>query len=261
MKDKKVHYNIGFFRSGQTLLRSIISQNPNFYVTPNSLTAEIVYRIHTVRNHYQFYELSDHEALDRIIKQVWNLYYEPIKAEYLLEQGPWGTPDNYHILRQMRLSPPGKFICLIRPLKEIIASWIKYDKPEDIDKYVEGLMQIEGRIGNTLLCINHLNAKQQKDLKFIHYYDLCEKPQETIKAIYKHLDIPHFEHRFTDLDQPGTVAELSKYPDLIKIRKDKLSRVEYDYDKFCPPKILERYGHIDESIKRYCVKARSKLTD
>jgi len=261
MKDKQVHFNIGFFRSGQTLLRSILNQNPNFYMTPNSITAEILYRISEIRYHQMFYELSDYEALERIIKQVWNFYYEPIKAKYLLEQGPWGTPDNYQILRESRLSPPGKFICLIRPLKEIIASWVKFDKPENIEIYVEELMGEYGRIGNTILCIDHLNAKDQKDLKLIHYYDLCEKPKETIKAIYKHLNIPHFEHRFTDLDQPGTVAELSKFPDLIKIRKDKLNRVEYDYDKFCPPKILERYGHINEAIKRYCVKARSRLTD
>ena len=155
MKDRRVHFNIGFFRSGQTILRSILNQNPNFHMTPNSITAEIVYRISEIRHHQMFYELSDYEALERIIKQVWNLYYEPIKAEYLLEQGPWGTPDNYQVLRENRLSPPGKFICLIRPLKEIIASWVKFDKPENIEIYVEELMGEYGRIGNTILCINH----------------------------------------------------------------------------------------------------------
>jgi len=261
MKDKRVHFNIGFFRSGQTLLRSIINQNPNFYMTPNSITAEIVYRISEIKNHQMFYELSDHEALERIIKQVWNLYYEPIKAEHLLEQGPWGTPDNYQIIRENRLSPPGKFICLIRPLQEIISSWIKFDKPENVEAYVDNMMGEYGRIGNTNICIDHLNAKDHPKLKFIHYYDLCERPEEVMKAIYKHLEIPYFKHRFTNLDQPGTSSELSKFPDLIKIRKDKISRVEYDYNEFCPSQILERYGSLNEAIKRYCVKARSKLTD
>lgn len=261
MKDKRVHFNIGYFRSGQSLLRSIISQNPNFHMTPNSITAEIMYRIFSIQDLQIYYELSDYEALRRTIKQVFNLYYEPIEAEYILDQGSWGTPDNYEILRECNFTPPGKFICLIRPLKEIIASWVKFDKPKDVEAYIDFNMGEYGRIGNTNICIDNLNARSASDLKFIHYYDLCERPEEVMKAIYKHLEIPYFKHRFTNLDQPGTVAELSKFPDLITIRTDKINRVEYDYNEFCPPSLLERYGPLNEAIKRYCVKARSKLTD
>jgi sulfotransferase len=259
MKDKQMHFNIGFFRCGNTLLRSIINQNPNFHMTPNSLTAEIFYRIDLIKMTDIFKELSDYEALRRIMKQIFNLYYGNLNQKYILEQGPWGTPDNFELLRYNNFYPKSKFICLIRPLKEIIASWVKQDNPQDIDNYVNQMMGEYGRIGNTMVCLDNLMLKSPRALKFIHYEDLCEKPEETVKKIYDHLEIPNFKHTFTNLDQPGTVSEMAKFPKQITIRTDKISKVEYDYDKYCPQRILERYGMVDEAIKRYCVKARSNI--
>lgn len=260
MTNKQMHFNIGFFRCGNTLLRSIINQNPDFHMTPNSLTAEIFYRIDLIKMTNIFRELSDFEALRRIMKQLFNLYYGDKNQKYILEQGPWGTPDNFELLRYNNFYPGTKFICLIRPLKEIIASWVKYDEPKDVDSYVNELMGEYGRIGNTIINIDNLMLKAPRALKFFHYDDLCEKPKETLKLIHDHLEIPHFEYKFTNLEQPGNASELAKFAKQITIRTDNISKVEYDYDKYCPKRILERYGMIDEAIKRYCVKARSQFT-
>tara|TARA_R110002153_G_scaffold238243_1_gene392583 strand:+ start:579 stop:1370 length:792 start_codon:yes stop_codon:yes gene_type:complete len=260
MIDKQMHFNIGFFRCGNTLLRSIINQNPNFHMTPNSLTAEIFYRIDLIKMTDIFKELSDYEALRRIMKQLFNLYYADKNQKYIIEQGPWGTPDNFELLRYNNFYPNCKFICLIRPLKEIIASWVKQDEPKDIDNYVNQMMGEYGRVGNTMVSLDNLMLKSPTGVKFIHYEDLCEKPKEVLKAIHEYLEIPNFEYKLENLDQPGSDSELAKFGKQITIRTDKISKVEYDYDKYCPPRILQRYGTVDEAIKRYCVKARSQFT-
>jgi hypothetical protein len=38
---KKIFYLTGTFRCGTTLLRSILNQNPDFYVTPNSILPNV----------------------------------------------------------------------------------------------------------------------------------------------------------------------------------------------------------------------------
>ena len=54
-----------------------------------------------------------------------------------------------------------------------------------------------------LLCMKNLLKPQNKHhVHFVDYKEIIDKPQKTIKGIYKFLDIPFYKkHRFVDLHQ------------------------------------------------------------
>jgi hypothetical protein len=245
MKDKKFYYLIGVFRCGNTLLRSIINQNPNFCVTPNSIVPEILYKIFLLKNSDLFLQEKDHVSINSVLKKIINNYYENWKQEHILEQGPWGTPFNYDMLKEIGFLPK-KFICLIRPLKEIFASWIKLDNPVLIHHYCDGLMGEYGKIGNSVLSIKNLLEKDKDNLLIINYHKFCDQPEYTIKKIYEFLEIPYFnKHRFVDLDQ---VDEKSSQT---IIRTKNINLNNYNYDELVPKEIMKKYKDIDELFKKY----------
>jgi len=245
MSVKKMHFILGFFRCGNTLLRSIINQNPNVYLSPLSITPEIFFRLELIKNITVYKEVEDSLSLRNVTEQIFNLYYKHKKQEYIIEQAPWGTDYNYKILIDHGYHD-SKFICLIRPLKQIIASWVKLDNPENIEEYVDKLMQERGSIYHPFLSIDNLR-KNNIDIKFISYDNLTSRPKETINEIYDYLNIPKFTHSFNGLKQPTNETELKLLGEQVIIR-DEVKKIEYDYDQYCPTYLLEKYKNIDIMI-------------
>jgi hypothetical protein len=247
MKEKKFFYLNGFFRCGNTILRSIINQNPNFCITANSITPEIIYRLILLKDNDIFKEQNDHKSFDNVLKNVLNNYYSGWKQQYIIEQGPWGTSFNYNALRELG-HLPSKFIFLIRPLHEIIASWVRLHKPEEkeLPQYYSDLLGEHGKIGKSFLAFKHILENDKKNLLIIKYHDLCKNPNNTIKNLYDFLKIPFYKnHKFTNLDQVDTKQEQTV------IRTDKIKIKIYDYEKYVDRNILKNYTEINEIFKKY----------
>jgi hypothetical protein len=246
MKEKKFFFLTGVFRCGNTLLRSIINQNPNFLMTHNSLVPELTYKLHLVKNSNLFFEEADYDSFNSVISQVHKNYYQRFKQEYILEQGRWGTPYNYEILKEMGMLPT-KFVVLIRPLKEIMASWIRVNKitKANVMNYLHGEMNEYGRIGQAALAIENLLNKKENIL-FIKYHELCKNPEKVIKELYNFLEIPFYKNHF--------YKNLKPVPNEIeqtKIRLNEIKLEEYDYDSYVPKEMLRFYKDTDELFKKY----------
>lgn len=240
---KDIYFLSGVFRCGNTLLRSILNQNPNLYLGSNSLTPEIVYRLHVIKD--TLVEESDnYKRLENVIKNTFNNYYQDIKKDYIIDQGRWGTPGNCFLLKKYKFLPK-KFIFLVRPLEEIIGSWITLEKPLDVYSYCDSLFSENGRIGQAALALNYLSRHYKKNLHIIKYKDLCNNPKKTIKDLYSFLNIPHFDHRFKNLDQvDNSLVQTIIRTNVIKPKK-------YNYKKIVPREILEKYKEINEMFKKY----------
>lgn len=247
MKEKKFFYLNGFFRCGNTILRSIINQNPNFCITANSIVPEIIYRLILLKDNDIFKEQNDNKSFDNVLKNVLNNYYSDWKQKYIIEQGPWGTSFNYNALKELG-HLPSKFIFLIRPLHEIIASWVRLHKPEekDLRQYYSDLLGEYGKIGKSFLAFKNLLENDKDNLLIIKYHDLCKNPNNTIKNLYNFLEIPFYKnHKFTNLDQVDTKQ------DQTIIRTDKIKIKTYDYEKYVDRNILKNYTEINEIFKKY----------
>ena len=246
-------------RSGNTLLASIINQNPKVACTANSITLEVMKKLFLLKQTDVFLNYQDHKSLDNVLSSVFQNYYKDWPQDIIIDRGPAMTDGNFMLL-QKHLGKPVKCIVLWRDLLDVLASFIKWSENEptaypnqygkkNIEEKLHMLMSDEGSIAKELKSIqNAMKPKNRKDCFFIRYEDLVTQPEPTIKGIYEFLEMDYYPHRFHSLNQ-FTLNGLS-YDDTIvgkdlhTIKTDKLQLEENPYKKMIPQSIINKYGHI-----------------
>jgi hypothetical protein len=257
VKNKKIFFLAGFPRSGNTLLTSILNQNPDVCCTPNSVVLEIYKDVWNLKHTDVFKNYPDHESLHRVMESIIPAYYQHWDFKYIIDRGPAGTEGNLYLLKKFH-SKDIRVIFLVRPILEVLASWISWMKKTP-DSFIRRntknpteachfLMSKDGQIAKELLCMQNLLKPENKHhVLFIDYKEIVAEPHQTIKGIYKFLDIPSFKHRFIDLDQV-TVNGLS-YNDRVlgeglhTIKTKKLIKSKTDVN-ILPSEIIKQYGKI-----------------
>jgi hypothetical protein len=233
-------------RAGNTLLGSIINQNPRFNLTANSITVGIIYNIHQLKSTEVFKNFPDEKSLNNVIKNIFNNYYENWNANIILDRASWGTSTNLFLLKSIIAKP--KFIILYRPVMECLASLIKNEINVDVEKRCHEIMSINGIIGKNLYSIKNI-IKEKENYIIINYSDLINKPLDEIIKIYNFLNINIFNHYFENLDQ-FSVNNI-KYDDSIynkplhTIKSKKLELNNYKIEDYLPSSIIEEYSNLD----------------
>jgi len=210
-KNKKIFFLAGFPRSGNTLLTSILNQNPDIGCTPNSITLEIIKDVFLLKQDDVFRNYPNHKSLDNVLDVVYSAYYKDWNFKYIIDRGPAGTTGNLKLLKK-HFKQEIKIIFLVRPLLEVLASWITWaNKTSDnfIRKSAKNpteachyLMKDDGQIMKEMRCMQNLLKPENKShVHFIDYKEIIAKPVATLKGIYKFFNIPPFKHRFTNLEQ------------------------------------------------------------
>ena len=257
VKNKKIFFLAGFPRAGNTLLTSILNQNPDIGCTPNSIVLEIIKDVFLLKTANVFLNYPDHYSLDNVLDMIYPTYYKNWNFKYIIDRGPAGTRGNLILLKK-HLKQEVKIIFLVRPLLEVLASWITWAEKTP-DNYLKKagtnptdachwLMRKKGKITKELLCMqNLLKPENRHHVYFVDYKELVENPEKTLKAIYKFLDISTFKHRFIDLDQ--IMVNGLGYDDtflgkgLHTIKTKKLIKSKTDVN-ILPPEIIKQYGKI-----------------
>ena len=256
-KNKKIFFLAGFPRSGNTLLTSILNQNPDVCCTPNSVTLEIYKELFLLKRTDVFLNYPDEQSLNNVMDEVYNLYYKNWTYKYIIDRGPAGTPGNLTLLKK-HFKQEIKIIFLVRPLLEVLASWITWaEKTPDsfIRKATKNpteachyLMKDDGQIMKEMKCMQNLLKPENKHhVHFVDYKEIVAKPAATMKGIYKFFNIPPFKHHFTHLEQVK-VNGLG-YDDTIMgkgmhtIKTKKLIKSTTDVNVL-PPEIIKQYGKI-----------------
>ena len=152
--NKKIYFLCGLPRSGNTLLGSILNQNLKINVTANTILTDVIYQLHLQKEFEIYKNFPDERSLNNIIKNVFNNYYKDWKGNFIIDRGPWGTPDNLKLLKTIIKKP--KFIILRRPVLECLTSFIKIEKPNNIEQRCFELMSDEGMIGKNLNSIKNI---------------------------------------------------------------------------------------------------------
>jgi len=257
VKNKKIFFLAGFPRSGNTLLTSILNQNPDICCTPNSITLEIMKDLFLLKETDVFQNFPDEQSLDSVMDEVYNLYYKNWNYKYIIDRGPAGTIANLMVLKK-HFKQEIKVIFLVRPILEVLASWITWaDKTPDsfIRRVAKNpteachfLMKEGGQIMRGMNCMQNLLKPENKHhVHFVDYKEMVESPVATLKGIYKFLDIPPFKHRFVDLDQ--VIVNGISYDDTIMgkgmhtIKTKKLIKSKTNV-KILPKEIIKQYGKI-----------------
>ena len=239
---KKIYFLSGYSRSGNTFLSSILNQNKNITVTPNSCVVQIMYSLFEMYKSDWIKNVPEVSGLDNVINNLFKNYYEHIDSEFIFERGGWGTPYNLGMLEKLNYKP--KFLLLVRPLVEVLASYVKVQKPDDPVNLVYNLMHPDlGKIYWDWQSTSNI-IKTNQNYLLIKYDDLVNNTEEKMKEIYSYFEIPEFKHRFENIEQftyngvqyNDTVFEA----DLHKI-KSEIKKDVYDVEEYLPKDIIKRY--------------------
>ena len=251
---KKIFFLVGLPRAGNTLLGSILNQNPDIAVTANSITPDILYNLFRIKDSNLFQNYPDHKSLNNVVDHVFELYYKDWKCKYIVDRSCWGTPATLQILKKVEKDI--KIIILVRDIIEVLASFIRWSQnhtdtfihrynARSVEEKCERLMQ-EAPISRSFLAINNLFLPEHKNLyHLIEYNDLVEHPRRTIEGVYNYLKIPPFKHHYVNLNQFEVNG--MKYNDTIPveglhtIKTDRISKSNYNAYDLIPKNIVEKY--------------------
>ena len=251
---KDIFFLSGLPRAGNTLFGSIMNQNPKVAVTANSITADMMGELFTLKKTDIFQNHPDHKSFDNVAAKVFDHYYQDWKADYIIDRAPWGMPPNLNFLKHTRKNI--KIIVLVRDIIEVLASFVRWSQREPtafinkhaktVEEKCDKLMNHEGVIVKELIAVKHLLQDKNKGLyKIIEYNDLVKYPKKIINSIYDFLEIPYFKHRFINLDQfkvnDMSYDETPVGQRLHTIKTDAIYKDTYNAYNIIPKSIVEKY--------------------
>ena len=256
-KNKKLFFLIAQPRSGNTLLSSILNQNPEIACTGNSITLEIMKDLFLLKQKDVFQNFPDHKSLDNVLSSVYDNYYKDWPQRIIIDRGPVLTEGN-KILIDNYFKKEFRCIVLLRDLMDVLASYIKWytENPgafvnkfgSNDEEKLMFLMSDDGAIAKELKAIQN-SFNYQHLCCYIKYDDLVTNPEVEIKKIYQLIDEPYYPHKFENLQQlningigyDDTVlgkdmhtirSTIQKIPNPYKDRIPKVIREKYEHIKF-----------------------------
>ena len=254
-KNKKLFFLIAQPRSGNTLLASILNQNPEIACTGNSITLEIMKDLFLLKQKDVFQNFPDHKSLDNILSSVYDNYYKDWPQRIIIDRGPVMTKGNL-MLMQKYFKHSYKCIVLLRDVIDVLASYIKWytENPDAFpnkfgsndEEKLTRLMSDEGSIAKELKAIQ--NSFNYKDMCcYIKYDNLVTNPEVEIKKIYQLIDEPYYPHKFENLQQLNIngigYADTELGKDMHTIRST-IQKIPNPYKDRIPKTIREKYEHI-----------------
>ena len=254
-KKRKLFFLVALPRSGNTLLASILNQNPDIAATANSMTLEIMKVLFLLKETDVFKNYPDHKSLDNVLNTVFDNYYKDWPQRIIVDRGPVTTPGNFNLM-QKHFGNRFKVIVLVRDLIDVLASFVKWFEneptayPNKLGKNIEeklwSLMNKDGSIAKELIAIQ--NAFNYKELcHFIKYDDLVKNPQQTINNLYQFLDEPLYPHQFSNLKQfqlNGIGYDDKELGNNLHMIRTEVRKEDNPYKSMIPKSIVDAYGHI-----------------
>jgi hypothetical protein len=233
-------------RAGNTLLGSILNQSKDIRLTANSILPEIIYQLHLIKKDQLFTNFPDHKSYDNVIQNIFNNYYQEWNVNNIISRGTWGTPANLQLLKSIIKKP--KFIILYRPVLECLASFIKIEKPIDVELRCNQLLQKEDIIGKSLWSIKNI-IQNKEDHIIINYNDLVNNTNDTLKKIFNYLEVEFENIDINNIKQFSTnniSYDDNVLPfDLHTIRTNNIEFNKYNIKDYLPLNIIKKYSNLD----------------
>jgi len=261
-KSKKFYFLCGLPRAGNTLLTSLLNQNPDIACTPNAFTSNITNAISGVEKTLEYQNAPNNKSLRNLLKNIYPSFYKDWKQKYIIERGMAGMPDNFEYLVNY-VDKDLKIIFLFRPVLEVLASFVAWSKKNPLnflgnvdtsdEEICDKLMEPEGLIIKQLSCMANLMVPcNQKNGLIINYNDLVLDTEKTLNKIYTFLKIPQYKHKLKNLKQINING--LKYDDSVvgenlhKIRTNNISLSKIKVEKILSKKIINKYSDVQINI-------------
>lgn len=212
---KQLYFLAGLPRAGSTLTGAILSENPAVTVTPTSPLLDLLcYTNEAFEKLNEKYTYDSKTVSANVYRGIVNSFFENIKTPIIIDKHR-GHPRNVNPLKMFVLPNP-KIICTVRPIPDVIASYIKLiEKNKQPDNFVDNDLRNKNLHINTanrakVLWENYISDPYQsmlfgiknhrEHLHIIEYDRLVKDPLQTLRKIYEFLDLPWYDkHQFSDI--------------------------------------------------------------
>ena len=215
----KIYYNSSMPRAGSTLLQNILGQNPDFYVTPTSGLLELIFAARGNYTNSPEFKAQDSEEMKKAFmgfcKGGMEGYFKAITKKPVIVDKSRGWGIHYPLLAE--IFPKPKVICIVRDLRDVIASMEKnFRKNQHMTDSIVNHAEMRGTsvgkrtdiwlntqpIGLALERIAEIiNQGYADKILFIKYENLLNHPQDVMKRVYAYMGLPYYEHDFENIPQ------------------------------------------------------------
>jgi sulfotransferase len=263
--EKDYHFLAGIPRSGNTLLSSILNQNPEIYSSALSPVNGILSEIDNVINNHQHIKRNSDNNANEFAKDILKNYYKKINKPIIIDREKvWGTPINLSLIKQYITTTP-KIIFTVRPIIEVLASFINIlpehsylDEEMKISGYLyknylskndnrcDYLMRPVGLIDRCMFSINEIIKEENKEVFCIVKYDeIVNTPQEVMNRIYNFLQIPYYKHDFNNIVkvEKDNDQQIGQPKDMHKVRKQ-LKKISKSPEEILSNYVISKYSNI-----------------
>lgn len=216
---KKFHAIAGLPRSGSTLLCDILNQNPRFHAGSTSSLPVAVQKLREVWSQSPevisdlAHDRTGTEArIDRAIVGLLSSWYEEVDADVVFDKGRLWVA-----LHEIMPLIGGKVICCVRDPRTVMASiekqrekapalvWGGEVHQTQLER-THGLLGREGMVGGPLAHIEDLIRRGSPHAVAVIFERLVADPEATVRALYRDLEEPYFDHNFDSVE--GTATDL-----------------------------------------------------
>ena len=254
----------GLPRSGSTLLRTILNQNPELHSGPISPSVELLYY---TDKYFQSSEMllaspnpqGCYDVLSNMMDHFYHNIMEKEGKSKIIEFNR-AIPNNIERFRTY-IKEDIRIVCPVRSIPEILASFISLihknsDKVSFVDQYLidkgievnddtrcDYLMSDYGIVGQALFAMSRPYLRGEEGLlKIVEYDDLVDNTDEVMREIYDFWGLERWEHTYENLE--------NKYPenDIFQYNLDGMHTIGRTIKKTCkkPEEVLSK-----EIVEKY----------
>ena len=262
--NKTYYFMAGLPRSGSTLLKSILNQNPELHTEPISPVLELThYTNKYFEDSEQYLGYPKPKSAHKVISSILEDYYDEIEKPFIIDHCR-ACSNNIQMLKTFITQTP-KIICPVRNITEILTSFITMihrnsgqvsfidqhliDKGLSIDddNRCHYLMSEDGIVEQALWAQSQafIRGDDKKHLCIVEYNDLTERPEETMKKIYEFLELDYYSHDFEHIENTHReIDDQWHLKDMHHVRK-KLEKKSKNPQDILSADILNRYSNLE----------------
>ena len=251
----KFFFLAGLPRSGSTLLSAILDQNPLIHAEGNSPIPQLLWDVKVSCKTKASEQLKANRRTSfeiELMSAIPDLYYHSVTKPYILDKcRNWPLSGNMKMLKEC-ITPDPRIIVLLRPVQEIIASFVALKKNagatrDQIETFKQQLLTADTNpILKSVRGIEAARADDPKNYIFITYDQLIEHTSNTLELIYKFFGLELYNHNLNNIiNQHPEDDSVYKMPTMHDIRPN-ISRRSIIID--LSPEIIDKCFELNKRI-------------
>lgn len=217
---KQIHFLVGMYRSGGTLLSALLNQHPKIYSSPLSPIADYMWNCQLAHQRSEDVRRNpDGDRFTRMMRLIPQNYYSDVEKPIVFDrQKMWTTAQNFELIKTHLTRTP-KIVFTVRNLLEVLASMELMFK--DVDRFNSGIvnndfspsyylpvpdyrgeffMESNGYIQRCLAALHTVTTLSNVSfVHFVDYKELVTDTQNTMTRIYNFIGVEDYDNDLNNI--------------------------------------------------------------